>query len=453
MRNIPLVTFVLSISVFTFGYGVLVGVYEIFPYQFLADARSAAASLFIAKQQKNWLVYGAPALGRNDGNSTGGVTVHKPDRAYDGLTFYTAFDGEEFGAFLINMNGKLLHRWKKRISAVWPEPEHVEYLASDDVLDWHGVHLFPNGDILFNYNGGNFPFGGGMVKLDERSNVVWSLARNTHHDLNVQDDGTIYVLAHNYLRDMPGGFGILNGPYYEDVVLKVSPDGKVLDEISILSAIRNSDYRGLLSIHYFDRLAPEEQSRGDPTHANGVELVDETLADQFPMFEVGDLIVSLRNLNMVGAISSTTRKLRWALVGPFVRQHDPDLTPSGTVVVYDNIAPTGYELDPGRPGVKGAASRVVEIDPVNQAIVWEFSGTEESPFYSRSRGKQQVLPNGNVLIVEPERGRIFEVTREKEIVWEFINANSNARGEAVEGKVGMVTEGVRIDQRDLTFLN
>ena len=37
------------------------------------------------------------------------------------------------------------------------------------------------------------------------------------------------------------------------------------------------------------------------------------------------------------------------------------------------------------------------------------------------RGAAQRLPNGNTLITESERGRVFEVTPQKEIVWEFWN--------------------------------
>ncbi len=34
-------------------------------------------------------------------------------------------------------------------------------------------------------------------------------------------------------------------------------------------------------------------------------------------------------------------------------------------------------------------------------------------------GANQPLPNGNVLITESDFGRVFEVTRDGEIVWEF----------------------------------
>jgi hypothetical protein len=44
-----------------------------------------------------------------------------------------------------------------------------------------------------------------------------------------------------------------------------------------------------------------------------------------------------------------------------------------------------------------------------------------SSFFALNRGSAQRLPNGNTLIVEATRGRIFEVTRDGSIVWEYID--------------------------------
>jgi hypothetical protein len=42
-------------------------------------------------------------------------------------------------------------------------------------------------------------------------------------------------------------------------------------------------------------------------------------------------------------------------------------------------------------------------------------------FYSGFISSAQRLPNGNTLITEGAKGRIFEVTREREIVWEYVS--------------------------------
>ena len=78
----------------------------------------------------------------------------------------------------------------------------------------------------------------------------------------------------------------------------------------------------------------------------------------------------------------------------------------------------------------GTYSRVIEFNPRTMEMVWEyiFIGNEdvaappgERTFFSAFISGAQRLPNGNTLITEGGTGRIFEVTPEKEVVWEFIN--------------------------------
>ncbi|OPX41797.1 MAG: hypothetical protein B1H13_00025 [Desulfobacteraceae bacterium 4484_190.3] len=101
-------------------------------------------------------------------------------------------------------------------------------------------------------------------------------------------------------------------------------------------------------------------------------------------------------------------------------QHHSHMIPKGlpgegNILVFNNGMP--YSL-------------VMEFNPVTLEIVWEYSGIEigysEShslahSFFSATVGSAQRLPNGNTLICEGDDGRIFEVTPEHEIVWEYIS--------------------------------
>ena len=48
---------------------------------------------------------------------------------------------------------------------------------------------------------------------------------------------------------------------------------------------------------------------------------------------------------------------------------------------------------------------------------------EPQSFYSMARGANQRLANGNTLVTESDDGRLFEITSEGEVVWEFLNPN------------------------------
>lgn len=81
-------------------------------------------------------------------------------------------------------------------------------------------------------------------------------------------------------------------------------------------------------------------------------------------------------------------------------------------------------------------SRILEIDPITLEIVWQYTGleakysvpTDSYKFYSPYISSAQRLENGNTLITEGSNGRIFEVTADHEIVWEYISAYKNERG-------------------------
>jgi hypothetical protein len=64
---------------------------------------------------------------------------------------------------------------------------------------------------------------------------------------------------------------------------------------------------------------------------------------------------------------------------------------------------------------------VIEINPETNEIGWTYQDRPVSNFFSPRMGNAQRLPNGNTLINEASFGRFFEVTRDGEIVWEYVN--------------------------------
>jgi hypothetical protein len=66
-------------------------------------------------------------------------------------------------------------------------------------------------------------------------------------------------------------------------------------------------------------------------------------------------------------------------------------------------------------------SRVIEVELATKQIVWKYQEGRESEFFSARRSNAQRLPNGNTLICESDFGRLFEVTAQGELVWEYVN--------------------------------
>ena len=371
------------------------------------------------------------------------VTVHDRARAAEGLTLVVGYRPEGgFGARLVDLDGNVRHEWRARFSEVFPESPHLLWKAPDAAVAWHGVRLFPNGDLVFNFHGNSFPYGGGLVRLDKDSRVLWALPRNTHHDVvaDPDDEGILLVPDMHYrpegLPEVPG----LKPWFYEDTLLRVSAaDGRVLGEVSALKGVA-AGLPGLLSTNYDDHLRVESS---DPLHLNAAEPLPAALAAGLPGLAAGDLLVSLRNVNALAVLDPRTGLAKRAIVGPFAKQHDGDWLPGGRIMLFDNRG--------GDPACGG--SRILELDYVTGAVTWSFDGCgTQAGFLSELRGMQQVLPNGNVLVAETMRGRVFEVAREdRRIVWEYRNVLERTGDGGA--RVGIVTHAERVPPEALGFLD
>jgi hypothetical protein len=89
--------------------------------------------------------------------------------------------------------------------------------------------------------------------------------------------------------------------------------------------------------------------------------------------------------------------------------------PDGGILCLDN----GFHGD----GIHHPYSRVLELDASTRTMAWDYRDKDNDNvgFYSGFMSSCQRLPNGNTLIAESRTGRVFEVTRNGEIVWEFVN--------------------------------
>jgi hypothetical protein len=141
---------------------------------------------------------------------------------------------------------------------------------------------------------------------------------------------------------------------------------------------------------------------------NSLELLDGRAAARHPAFAAGRVLVSIRELDAIAVVDLAAPEVVWAMQGPFDAQHDATVLDDGTVMLFNNL------LGPG-------VSAVQVFDPATGRELRRFAGTAERPFYSRTCGTSQPLPNGNLLITESDNGRAFEVTPAGDLAWDFHN--------------------------------
>lgn len=374
-----------------FAYGMVSTESSLFPYPTIQTARSTVTDL--RKYWKNDLEieptrHLAPAV-----HEGAGVTVRDTERMQPGLTFLSGMFGDQMGARLIDAGGRVIHEWPVNYTRIWPEyPNHK---GGEPVTDWnvflHGSLIQPDGSIVV-----NFDEGASLVKLDRCANVVWKIYENIHHSVFEDEEGSFWA------------------PLSDDIV-QVSANGEILRRIGIEALMRRNNLEGALFIQ-----AP----RRVYIHPNDVDVLSSELADAFPMFEAGDVMYSMRDLNLIIVFDPDTEVVKWYQHGPWLRQHDPDFLPDGRIAVFNNRMEYG-------------ASNIMVVDPATREVEVVYESTEAAPFYTDIRGKHETLENGNLLIVEAQRGRVFEVTPDGDIVWQYVNRYDDER-------VAVVTNALRL---------
>jgi len=342
-----------------------------------------------------------------EGNASSGVITLDRERAASGYNLYTSRTVPE--AYLVDLEGRVVHRWRERSETSTEGGKFSGY--------WDAAELLEDGGLLairkFRY----------LVRLDRDSNVLWRASVPGHHDLDVVDgpEGQRILLVDREFERYRGFRVRFPGITILDM------DGNILErwsghrEVDALAAALDtrdfldttlderswSEVPRLLWMRIQSRWADHAQF--DYFHMNTLKVIGESALSGDPRFRPGNLMICLRNVHQIAVLDQDTLEVVWSwgagiLDGP----HQPHVLEDGTILLFDNGRSRGF-------------SRVLTVDPLTDKIVWEYPGAGDPPFFSRGMGSAQRLPNGNTLICEALKGRVFEITPTGEIVWEWIN--------------------------------
>ena len=349
------------------------------------------------------------------------ITFHDRARAQDGYNFYVS--GHAPAAFLVDMDGQEIHRWSCSVDEAWTAgnaPRERDF--------WRRARPLPNGDLLAIFENV------GLIKLNKDSGVLWTHVGLAHHDLDLDEQGNIYLLER---KAKVVDWIHPERPVLDDVIVVINSEGQVKRRVSLLAAIEKSKHRRSFVRQLRQRvttnLAKEEAFRrdnaeklaanpegaarldfvGDIFHTNTLQWLDGSHQSTVPSFARGNLLLCIRNLHRVVVLDLEKERVAWTLNGSWRGQHEPTLLDSGNILLFDNSGP-------GQRGLR-KTSEVLEVDPTNGELLWNYRADEPGQFHSTIAGSCQRLPNGNTLIVESTRGRAFEVTHQGDLAWEFLS--------------------------------
>ena len=182
---------------------------------------------------------------------------------------------------------------------------------------------------------------------------------------------------------------------FSDTVREVNREGEVVWEWNVWEHLSIKDY----PIHEcFNRDNAKERLHWP--------MINGVYQDGFLVY------LSLRTTSGIIAVNKNSNEIVWELKYPLVaQQHDPSITEDASLLCFDNgnIRPASIHH-----------SRIVEYDLKTKELSWSYVDEMPPAFFSPYMGSVQRLWNGNTFICESAFGRLFEVTSEGDIVWEYV---------------------------------
>lgn len=398
-----------------------------------------------------------------------GTTIYKPEKCFNGYTLYPSMK-PGVGAVLVDMNGKVVRSWPG--------------------FDSFMVDLLPEGRILGGKTGRvsspySHTFGADDVVQEAwDGKVEWSFGRADELDMDGAK-GWSARQNHDIVREgCPVGYYVPDmSPIIEGGrTLMLSYRSGVWPEVSrdyLARATRMIEvtWEGEIAWDWMPAEQFEQFGHGEAAknaimrrcrNEHGVFQNTASYVGPNKWFDAGDVRFHPDNIitddrgTMLYIIAKQSGEIVWktgpdystdpalralgCIIGPHHAHVIPRGLPGeGNVLVFDNGGAAGFGApNPGAPdGTWNALrdhSRVLELNPITLEIVWEFTalsagfpctGEDLSRFYSRYKSAAQRLPNGNTLITESHCGRIFEVTVDCEIVWEYINPSDLSQREGL----------------------
>ena len=221
-----------------------------------------------------------------------------------------------------------------------------------------------------------------------------------HHEVQVQPDGVVLFLGsenHPVSGDLPGTHGMQTNDTIEKWDQKVLPAtaDRLFDESFFIPHTDRTAPSSNSTGGFFWRGCPEVSGSEDWTHSNSIHVGPS-----------GNIIVSMRHVDQIIAISGDFGSLVWRLGGPggdfsfpdsgdkFYHQHSAKELSNGNILLFDN----GFF----RPAAEGGAySRALELkldtELMTATKVWEYR--HDPDLFALCCSSVARLDNGNTVIV------------------------------------------------------
>ena len=384
------------------------------------------------------------------------------EEPFDGLTLFTPLTegpsgGGENHTILMDNDGNIINQWNHEFSAAT-----APYLMKDSTL------LCPF-KIENPYLIGS-AYGGKIIRYSWEGEILWEYEYSDtnhlqHHDIEPLENGNILIISWDrktYQDALIVGRENLESEMWSDKIVELHPVGQ--DSANIVwewkfwdHLIQDVDSNlinyGVISMHpelidiNLGEMPLAQLGIADWTHTNSIDYnedLDQIIISSRNMSEFYIIDHSTTTEEAAGHVGGNSGKggdilYRWGNPANYGRgssenqtlvgQHDANwinfgYPNSGNIIVFNNGSVTGF-------GNNGIESSVLEIAPPiddfgnyiiddieafgPDAAVWSY----ESDFFSNIMSGAKRLPNGNTLVTVAIEMRIFEVSYNGDVLWDY----------------------------------
>jgi hypothetical protein len=405
-----------------------------------------------------------------------GVLVHKRIKTWDGYTLLSSLGGHldpdtgvTYGAILIDMAGNLIKEWP-----LVPYPARL--LPGGNIIGGMGqfeeftgvpnlVQLDWDGNEVWKWEGSDSSY----ADAPYHSGV--------HHDYQREGNpvgyyvpgmdpmvtgGKTIILSH-YIPPAEWVTHITKQPLFDDALYEYDWQGNLTWEWHMWEYFDQwgfDDAAKEVIYEYYVGRVPDTGS--DYMHTNAVSwLGPNKWYDQGDQrFHPENLMIDCRSSNITAIIARhdhpdgnwKSGDIVWKIgpnytygnpeykLGQIIGQHQAHIIPrglpgEGNVLLFDNGGNAGFgDLMPGLKlpvfwNTLRDHSRVLEFNPITLEMVWEYAcprakydadgNIVEPAFFGLYVSGMQRLVNGNTLVCDGPNGRVFELTPDKKIVWDY----------------------------------
>ena len=348
---------------------------------------------------------------------------------FDGYTLYTA--EPNYTTYLIDNDLNVVNEWYADC-----QPASMAYLQPDSTL----IYPCKQENVIFPTVAAS---GGRIIHYDWDGTILWDWVCDweyqLHHDIEPTPNGTILALA---MEDIDG--------FRPDVVLEIEPDG--MHGAQLVWTWKVSEHMSDELDNPYKFYSGADYNQMDWNHFNTISLnrYNDILLSSRNWCEIyiirwdmepwssGDILYRWGNPQNYGRGDSTDKVL--------FAQHGVTQIPSGypgedNILLFNNNNIIGMGTDtsevieftppynyPGGWYDDGSPHGVYHIEddePFGPTeLVWAFKDT----FYAPKQSGAFRLPNGNTFVTVAG-GDMFEVTYDKEIVWEHTGSSNTFRAQ------------------------